>query len=237
MFLRQRLAIDGTADIVLDTNDHGFALLIAAAAFGTTLNYTITSQDRIDYETGTGTISAGGVFDRATVTASSNAAALVNFGAGSHAVNIETSGGSVSDGDKGDVVVSGSGATWLIEAALKTSVVGATFDGGGSVVAAATVVYVQVPYACTIVEAVALANISGNAVVDVWKDTYANYPPVDADSITSATPVTLTAAVKSANSTLTGWTKAIAAGDVLAFNVDSCSAATRLQIQLKVIRT
>lgn len=123
------------------------------------------------------------------------------------------------------------------ELAASVSVVGAFFDGGGSAITAGSKVYVRVPFDCTIIEATALANVSGSAVVDVWKDTYANYPPTVADTITASAPVTISAATKSIDTTLTGWMTGITAGDVLAFNVDSCSTITKLNVQLKVERT
>lgn len=123
------------------------------------------------------------------------------------------------------------------ELAASVSVVGAFFDGGGSAITAGSKVYVRVPFDCTIIEATALADVSGSAVVDVWKDTYANYPPTVADTITASAPVTISAATKSIDTTLTGWMTGITAGDVLAFNVDSCSTITKLNVQLKVERT
>ena len=79
-----------------------------------------------------------------------------------------------------------------------------------------------------------LADQSGSIVVDVWKDTYANYPPVDADSITSSAVPTISSATKSQDSSLSGWTTAISAGDILGFNVDSISTCERVTISLKV---
>lgn len=125
--------------------------------------------------------------------------------------------------------------TWT--AGTLTSVIGATFDGGGAAITAGSKVYVSVPFDCTLVEATALADVSGSAVVDVWKDTYANYPPTDADSITASAPVTISSATKSTDATLTGWTTTVTAGDVVAFNVDSCSTITKLNVQLVVERT
>lgn len=109
-------------------------------------------------------------------------------------------------------------------------------DGGGVVIAADTKLWISVPYACTITEVTLLADQSGSIVVDLWKDSYANYPPTDADSITAAAPPTITTAVKSQDATLTGWTVALAQGDILMLNVDSATTVTRVTLALKVTK-
>jgi len=110
-------------------------------------------------------------------------------------------------------------------------------DGGGSAITTGVKGYLEIPFACTINRATALCDQSGSIVVDIWKDTYANYPPTDADSITAAAPVTVSTATKSQDSTLTGWTTSISAGDILGFNVDSITTCTRVTVSLKVTRT
>lgn len=95
----------------------------------------------------------------------------------------------------------------------------------------------HVPFDCTIVEGTLLADAVGSTVIDIWKDTYGNYPPTDADSITAAAPLTLSSALKTTDTSLVGWTTALAQGDVLAFNVDSLSSIRRLTISLRVERT
>lgn len=110
-------------------------------------------------------------------------------------------------------------------------------DGGGSAIETGEKGHLEIPFACTIDQVTMEADQSGSIVVDIWKDTYANFPPTDADSITAAAPPTITTAQKSQDSTLTGWTKAITAGDCLAFNVDSCTTITRVTISLKVTKT
>lgn len=110
-------------------------------------------------------------------------------------------------------------------------------DGGGSVITTGIKGDIVVDYACTIEQVTALADQSGSIVVDIWKDSYANFPPTDADSITASAPPTISSAIKSQDSTLTGWTKSIAAGEVLRFNVDSVSTIERCTISLKVAKT
>jgi len=110
-------------------------------------------------------------------------------------------------------------------------------DGGGSAIATGQKGHLEIPFACTITRVTMMADVSGSIVVDIWKDTYANFPPDNADSITAAAPPTITTAQKSQDATLTDWTTAIAAGDILAFNVDSCTTITRVTISLKVEKT
>lgn len=110
-------------------------------------------------------------------------------------------------------------------------------DGGGSAITTGQKDHLEVPFACTIQQVTMLADQSGSIVVDIWKDTYANFPATDADSITASTPPTISSAQKSQDSTLTGWTKSISSGDILAFNVDSCATITRVTISLKVEKT
>ena len=106
------------------------------------------------------------------------------------------------------------------------------FDGGGAAIAANTAACLVVPKAVTITGAYMFADISCTAVVNVWKDTIANYPPTVADKITASAPITITAGTNVTDTTLTGWTKSVAALAVLKFNVDSNDSATKLTVVL-----
>jgi hypothetical protein len=107
-------------------------------------------------------------------------------------------------------------------------------DGGASVITTGLKGYLEIPFAGTIQAVTLLADVLGSIVIDIWKDTYANYPPVVGDSIVAAAKPTISAALKSQDVTLTGWTPAIAAGDILAFNVDSVATIKKLTLSLKV---
>src|SRR5690349_856367 len=96
-------------------------------------------------------------------------------------------------------------------------------DGGGSTITTGIKGDLLVDFACTITGVTLLADQSGSIVIDIWKDTYANFPPTDADSITAAAPPTISTAAKSQDTTLTGWTTSVAAGSILRFNVDSAT--------------
>jgi hypothetical protein len=136
----------------------------------------------------------------------------------------------------GDVTSSGSMVTAL-KANLKSGTLGITIDGAGSAITTGVKGYLEIPFDYTITQATLTADQSGSIVVDVWKDTYANYPPTDADSITASAPPTITTALKSQDSTLTGWTLTGSKGDVLGFNVDSATTITRATLTLQVTKT
>lgn len=116
--------------------------------------------------------------------------------------------------------------------------VGIVIDGGGSVITTGGKGFLEVPFAGTITAVTLLSTdaavTSGSIVIDIWKDTYANYPPVVGDSITASAKPTLASATKSRDTTLTGWTTAIAAGEVLAFSVSSATTVTKVALTLTV---
>jgi hypothetical protein len=110
-------------------------------------------------------------------------------------------------------------------------------DGGGSAITTgAKKVYLTVPYTCTITGWTLVADVSGSIVLDLWKDTYANFPPVVGDSITASAKPTLSSVQKNTSTTLTGWTTAVTAGDVIEVNVDSATTVTKVTLDLAVLR-
>lgn len=130
-----------------------------------------------------------------------------------------------------------SGTDLRVTAAARAAALFYVIDGGGAVITTGVKGDLMCPFGCTITAATLLADQSGSIVVDVWKDTYANAPPTVADTITAAAKPTLSAAAKSQDSTLTGWTTSISSGDVLRFNVDSVTTCTRVTLILSVTRT
>lgn len=119
----------------------------------------------------------------------------------------------------------------------RTSTINFVIEGGGSAITTGIKGDVVVDFACEIQSVTLLADQSGSIAVDIWKDTYANFAPTDADSITASAVPTITAATKSQDSTLTGWTTTITAGDILRFNVDSVTDIERVSVVLKVLRS
>ncbi len=156
-------------------------------------------------------------------------------------------GDSVAPTDEGELawdsddnrakVGDGSGTKTIIPDTDKAIPISFLIDGGAAVPTTGVKGALQIAFACEIERVDIVADASGSAVVDIWKDTYANYPPTDADSITASAPPTLSSAVKNTDTTLTDWTKAIAAGDYLIFNLDSVATCKWILVTLWVKRT
>ena len=121
---------------------------------------------------------------------------------------------------------------------LDTSKVAIEFviDGGSLIITTGVKGDLRMPFAGTITSVVLLADQSGSIVVDIWKDTLANFPPTDADSITASAPPTIGSDTDSEDTILTGWTTTFALGDILRFNVDSITAITRCTVILNMTR-
>lgn len=95
---------------------------------------------------------------------------------------------------------------------------------------------IEVPFACDIVGWSALGNESGSIAIDIWKDTYANFPPTVEDTIIESGKPTISAATKGESSDVSGWTPALAARDILRFNVDSVTSLKQVTLTLRVLR-
>jgi hypothetical protein len=158
---------------------------------------------------------------------------------GAHHASHETGGSDALTALAASVITTGTIASARLPPRL--GAVGLIIDGGGSAITTGVKAFVEVPFAGTITAVTVLSTdaavTSGSIVIDLWKDTYANYPPTVADTITASAKPTLASATKSRDTTLTGWTTAIAAGDILGFKVDSASTVTKVLISLTVQAT
>ncbi len=123
-------------------------------------------------------------------------------------------------------------------AAGQVSTINVVIDGGGSAIPTGIKGDVLVDFACTVNAWTLLADQSGSIVVDIWKDTLANFPPTDADAMPgSGKEPTITTTTNATDTAITDWTSDdIAAGDILRFNVDSCTDIQRATLVLKVTR-
>lgn len=96
-------------------------------------------------------------------------------------------------------------------------------------------VVIRVPRACTIKEVTLMGLVSaGTCTVDIWKSSFGSFPPTLGGDITGGTPPQISSGNTFANSTLSGWTTGLSAGDVLRFHLVACSVFTSLICLLRV---
>jgi hypothetical protein len=110
-------------------------------------------------------------------------------------------------------------------------------DGGGSAITTGVKADLVVPYNCTVLGWDIFGDASGSIVIDVWKDTYANFPPTVADTITGTEKPTLSSAQKNQDTALSSWTTTLSRNETLRFNVDSATTVTRVTLAIRIKRT
>lgn len=122
-----------------------------------------------------------------------------------------------------------------LSASARDFSVNVEIDGGG-LLTPGLKAWCEIPVAGTIIAARLVANVSGSAVVDIWKETYAGVPATVADTITASAKPTLSSAQKYQDTTLTGWIAAVAAGNWLYVNLDSVAGISFLVLSLTIRR-
>jgi hypothetical protein len=144
-----------------------------------------------------------------------------------HATVTGTSGHLVAFGASNSLVDGGAPAGGITQ----LHSISATIDGGGTAISTGAVgVFPSALFACTINTAQVSADQTGSITVDVWKTNAAI--PTSANKISASAPVTLSSAQLNQASPLTGWTTAVASGDVFGFSVASAATVQRVTIQL-----
>jgi hypothetical protein len=111
------------------------------------------------------------------------------------------------------------------------------FDGGGSVISTGEKDTVRISVTGTITRWVMLSldGTTGSIVVDLWKDTYANYPPTVADTITGSEKPTISSAIKAEDaSPFSGGTTSVTAGELLKAKVDSVTSMTKVALFVEI---
>lgn len=114
-----------------------------------------------------------------------------------------------------------------------TRTVGATFDGAGAALdlLGATECVVQVPAGGTITSyTIVTDGGTGSVSIGVQKSTYASFPTTS--DITGGNHAGVSSSDKATDSTLTGWTPTVSAGDVFRFVLRSVSTFTHVTITL-----
>jgi hypothetical protein len=154
-----------------------------------------------------------------------NVAGLLGVLADPQTVAVDPAGALDGDGSAGSpLAVSEAGKTRAIVYVIEE----------GTVLTSGIAGELSIPFACTITGIRLMADQAGSVVIDIWKASFLNYPPLVANSIFSSGKPTITADSKIDDTTLTGVDTAIAAGDTLVFNVDSATTIRRVTITITV---
>lgn len=80
---------------------------------------------------------------------------------------------------------------------------------------------VRLDFFATVLAWKLVADQVGDVVLDVWKASFAAFPPTVPDSIVGAVQPELVGQLKASDDVLTGWTTGFERGDYLRLNVDS----------------
>jgi len=152
--------------------------------------------------------------------------------AGTYSLVANIKGATGATGSTGPTGATGAtGSTGATGAAgVSTRVVGISIDGGGSVPATGIKGYVVCPFGGTIIGWNIVGDVTGSAVVDVYKIAYGATLPTS--SIAASAKPTLSSAKINNDSTVTGWATAVAANDIFGFNLDSISTITKLSVEV-----
>lgn len=123
-----------------------------------------------------------------------------------------------------------------VTAAVRTEQIGITVDGGGSTVTTGAKGFKSFPVAGTITGWRLIADAAGDVEFDVLKSDYASFPTQA--SIVAAAPPELSGVQKDEDTTLTGWTTSVAAGDIFGFEIGGTPATiTRVTLELTIVVT
>jgi hypothetical protein len=108
-------------------------------------------------------------------------------------------------------------------------------DGVAAIVAASEPAqWVEIPFDATITAVTLSADVAGSVVVDLQRTDYAGWPADAGDSICAAAKPTLASAIKSQDTTLTGWSTGLVRGQYLRAVVDTAASLHRVVVSVAV---
>jgi hypothetical protein len=131
-------------------------------------------------------------------------------------------------GPQGVTGPAGSGSTSSL---IRT--IGISLDGAGSDITTGIKGDVFVPYNLTIDSWTLFSPQTGSIVIDVWKSSYASYPPTVSNRIAGTERPTLATQSKNQDLVLSSWTTSVVENDFIRFNVDSCSGIQKVTLAIK----
>ncbi len=111
-------------------------------------------------------------------------------------------------------------------------------DGGGVALVSGAKGDIIVPWNCKLTNLNLFSDQSGGSVrVDVWRDSFANFPPTSGDTIAASGVPLISGTIRntySGTAALSGWVTAFNRDDVLSFVVHSGATMTRVTVAMQV---
>lgn len=143
----------------------------------------------------------------------------------------------VAAGTNDQVVVYDSAQTNGVKKVDLDVVINVALDGGGSAIADGTEFILNDLPAFTITQVTLTGDVSGSITVDIDVDSYSNYPPTGADSITASATPALSSAQKYQDGTLTGWSTSVTDGSSMRIYADGAATSiTRAYLTIRGTR-
>jgi hypothetical protein len=113
-------------------------------------------------------------------------------------------------------------------------IIGAGWDGGTAVITSPHDMVYVIPTALTITGVYIAGDAVGTATIDIWKKAFSGLPATNTNSILPA-PLTISGAQYYSDTTLTGWTKVMSAGDSLTFHLTAVSTFQVFEVMLTCV--
>jgi hypothetical protein len=119
------------------------------------------------------------------------------------------------------------------------------FGDGLTLIQPGTLIDVPVPFKLLFLDWTLVSTQAGSISIDIYKGTYANFPPTGVDSMTYNEPPMITSGLKNQATLVygvdplfspTGWSQDITYGDILRFIVESASAVSQVSLLLRYVR-
>jgi len=113
---------------------------------------------------------------------------------------------------------------------------GAAFAGGTGCSSGSSIGF-EMPVAGSLQTATLITDNASDIEIQLWKDTFANYPPASPDNITGNSPLRTLSLRTLQVTALTTWTCCFAAGDWIVPRIIGCSGPTKVFMALRWNRT
>lgn len=168
-----------------------------------------------------------------TVPDAASTIVVPDTGASNNFLTAISASGAISKAQPAFTNISGTATAAQIPSNVKIRDIGTSWgDTTGSALTSGSIVYVTVPFACTI----SAWNINvdgGTATIDIWKIATGTAIPTVTNTITASALPAISTGTSIHSTTLTAWTTAVAANDIFGFQLKTVATAKYVSIDME----